>query len=103
VARCQSHTSWVYFILIKVTGVAFDLSKCSDGVYRFISVGEDTRICFWDFSIAGLHRKKYFTNSMPRAMSRMEIRQKDQVTYHEAPLKSQVPIIEALIVDFRLT
>ncbi|KAI8815309.1 WD40-repeat-containing domain protein [Cladochytrium replicatum] len=51
VARCQGHHSWV-------TGVSFDAHRCTDRSYRFGSVGEDTRLCLWDFSVSSLHRPK---------------------------------------------
>jgi catabolite repression protein CreC len=51
IARCQGHHSWV-------TSVAFDPWRCDDKNYRFGSVGEDCRICLWDFSVGMLHRPK---------------------------------------------
>ncbi|KAK3381401.1 WD40-repeat-containing domain protein [Podospora didyma] len=51
IARCQGHHSWV-------TSVAFDPWRCDDKNYRFGSVGEDRRICLWDFSVGMLHRPK---------------------------------------------
>ncbi|KAJ3105086.1 hypothetical protein HDU97_008490 [Phlyctochytrium planicorne] len=51
VARCQGHSSWV-------NGVAFDPYNCTERSYRFGSVGEDTRLCLWDFSVSSLHRPK---------------------------------------------
>ncbi|KAB5566881.1 catabolite repression protein creC [Coniochaeta sp. 2T2.1] len=54
IARCQGHHSWV-------TSVAFDPWRCDDKNYRFGSVGEDCRLCLWDFSVGMLHR--------PRAVS----------------------------------
>lgn len=54
VARCQGHQSWV-------AAVAFDPWRCDDRTYRFGSVGEDGRLCLWDFSVGMLHR--------PRAVS----------------------------------
>ncbi|ROT36275.1 WD40 repeat-like protein [Sodiomyces alkalinus F11] len=51
VARCQGHQSWV-------TSVAFDPWRCDDRNYRFGSVGEDCRLCLWDFSVGMLHRPK---------------------------------------------
>jgi len=41
-----------------VTSVAFDPWRCDDKNYRFGSVGEDCRICLWDFSVGMLHRPK---------------------------------------------
>lgn len=51
VARCQGHHSWV-------TAVAFDPWRCDGRNYRFGSVGEDTRLLLWDFSVGMLHRPK---------------------------------------------
>ncbi|KAK1759492.1 WD40 repeat-like protein [Echria macrotheca] len=51
IARCQGHHSWV-------TSVAFDPWRCDDKNYRFGSVGEDCRVCLWDFSVGMLHRPK---------------------------------------------
>lgn len=51
VARCQGHQSWV-------TSIAFDVWRCDDRNYRFGSVGEDGRLCLWDFSVGMLHRPK---------------------------------------------
>lgn len=57
VARCQGHHSWV-------ASVAFDPWRCDDRNYRFGSVGEDGRLCLWDFNVGMLHR--------PRAVSETE-------------------------------
>ncbi|CAK7265534.1 hypothetical protein SEPCBS119000_001560 [Sporothrix epigloea] len=54
VARCQGHHSWV-------TSVAFDPWRCDERVYRIGSVGEDSRLCLWDFSISMLIRPKVGT------------------------------------------
>ncbi|EPE10384.1 catabolite repression protein crec [Ophiostoma piceae UAMH 11346] len=54
VARCQGHHSWV-------TSVAFDPWRCDDRVYRFGSVGEDARLCLWDFNIGMLIRPRVAT------------------------------------------
>ena len=51
IARCQGHHSWV-------TSVAFDPWRCDEKSYRFGSVGEDCRICLWDFSVGMLHRPR---------------------------------------------
>ncbi|OMJ27588.1 Catabolite repression protein creC [Smittium culicis] len=54
VARCIGHESWV-------TSVAFD-NNLSDNPdeYRFSSVGEDSNLILWDFSLASLSRPKSF-------------------------------------------
>lgn len=51
IARCQGHGSWV-------TSVAFDPWRCDERNYRFGSVGEDCRLCLWDFNVGMLHRPK---------------------------------------------
>lgn len=51
VARCQGHQSWV-------TAVAFDPWRCDERNYRFGSVGEDCRLCLWDFSVSMLARPR---------------------------------------------
>ncbi|KAF4125651.1 WD40 repeat [Geosmithia morbida] len=51
VARCQGHQSWV-------AAVAFDPWRCDGRSYRFGSVGEDGRLCLWDFSVSMLHRPR---------------------------------------------
>ncbi|ORX92690.1 WD40 repeat-like protein [Basidiobolus meristosporus CBS 931.73] len=56
VARCQGHQSWV-------TGVAFDPWRCDEKNYRFGSVGEDTRLLLWDFSVNALHRPKGYSSN----------------------------------------
>ncbi|KAG6121401.1 hypothetical protein E4U13_004762 [Claviceps humidiphila] len=54
VARCQGHQSWV-------SSLAFDLWRCDERTYRFGSVGEDGRLCLWDFNVGMLHRPKTLT------------------------------------------
>jgi len=66
IARCQGHNSWV-------TGVKFDpfvinttpssTSALVETTYRFGSVGQDTQLLLWDFSVNNLSR--------PRTMSTM--------------------------------
>ncbi|CAG8551522.1 2620_t:CDS:2 [Diversispora eburnea] len=51
VARCQGHQSWV-------TAVSFDPWRCDERNYRFGSVGEDTKLLLWDFSVNALHKPK---------------------------------------------
>jgi hypothetical protein len=51
VARCQGHHSWV-------SDVAFDPWRCDDRNYRFGSVGEDGRLCLWDFAVGMLTRPR---------------------------------------------
>ncbi|KAI1338775.1 WD40-repeat-containing domain protein [Xylariaceae sp. FL0016] len=51
IARCQGHESWV-------ASVAFDPWRCDEKNYRFGSVGEDCRLCLWDFNVGMLHKPK---------------------------------------------
>ncbi len=85
-ARFQGHSSWV-------TTVSFDQSQCTDKTYRFISGGDDTLLCFWDFSSVGLARPKGST--MPRTKSKMNL---EGPTIHELLTKSEVPILEPLVI-----
>lgn len=41
-----------------MTSVAFDPWRCDEKNYRFGSVGEDRRLCLWDFSVGMLHRPR---------------------------------------------
>ncbi|KAJ2905621.1 hypothetical protein MKZ38_004915 [Zalerion maritima] len=59
VAYCAGHKSWV-------NSVAFDPWRCDERNYRFGSVGDDCRLCLWDFNVGMLHR--------PRASSIMQHR-----------------------------
>ncbi len=49
VARCHGHSSFV-------SGVAFDRWRCDEYNYRFGSIGEDSRLCLWDFALSALHK-----------------------------------------------
>ncbi|RYP63330.1 hypothetical protein DL769_007002 [Monosporascus sp. CRB-8-3] len=51
IARCQGHQSWV-------RSVAFDPWRCDEKNYRFGSVGEDCRLCLWDFNVGMVHTPK---------------------------------------------
>ncbi|KAF9435391.1 hypothetical protein BGZ76_006398, partial [Entomortierella beljakovae] len=55
IARCQGHQSYV-------TGVAFDPWRCDERNYRFGSVGEDTKLLLWDFSVSSLPKPKAATS-----------------------------------------
>ncbi|CAO3623480.1 unnamed protein product [Cunninghamella echinulata] len=57
VARCHGHKSWV-------TGVAFDVKKCYENIYRFASVGEDCKLILWDYSTTTLHKPKVKINTI---------------------------------------
>ena len=66
VARCQGHQSWV-------SGVAFDPWRCDDRNYRFGSVGEDGRLCLWDFNVGMLHRPRAVSQPMAHICWRCEV------------------------------
>lgn len=51
VAWCKGHKSWP-------SAVAFDPWRCDDRNYRFGSIGEDCRLCLWDFNAGMLARPK---------------------------------------------
>lgn len=62
VARCQGHRSWV-------TGVAFDPHRWDEQNYRFVSVGEDCHLIFWDFSLSALQKPKHSRGISPTCSS----------------------------------
>ncbi|CAJ2505475.1 Uu.00g128690.m01.CDS01 [Anthostomella pinea] len=62
IARCQGHQSWV-------ASVAFDPWRCDEKNYRFGSVGEDCRLCLWDFSVGMLHKPKTASNRQRGSVS----------------------------------
>ncbi|TPX45366.1 hypothetical protein SeMB42_g04028, partial [Synchytrium endobioticum] len=86
VARCQGHQSWV-------SAVAFDPYRCTDRSYRFASVGDDGRICLWDFSVSSLHRPRGVTMRRSRVDSdrRVEV-------FHHAPPRREVSMLEPSMV-----
>jgi WD40 repeat protein len=51
VARCVGHHSWI-------SAVEFDRWRCDERSYRFGSVGQDGRLCLWDFNIGMLRRPR---------------------------------------------
>jgi len=51
VARCQGHSSWINFIM-------FDKYNSLDRCYRFGSVGEDTKLLLWEFSVNTIRRPR---------------------------------------------
>ncbi|KAL3898060.1 MAG: hypothetical protein SGCHY_003000 [Lobulomycetales sp.] len=58
VARGQGHSSWI-------TSVAFDPWRCTDRSYRIGSVGEDTKLCLWDFNVSSLYIPKPVFREIP--------------------------------------
>ncbi|KAI9208329.1 catabolite repressor protein [Polychytrium aggregatum] len=83
VARCQGHSSWV-------TSVAFDPYRCSDRSYRFGSVGEDAKLCLWDFSVSSLHRPRTHHTLMRRLPTETE----RKCNVHELASRRDVSVIE---------
>lgn len=91
VARCQGHQSWV-------TSVAFDPWRCDDRNYRFGSVGEDCRLCLWDFNVGMLHRPKavrfVWAPDFPassREPRRGGVRPKKLTCQHRLPFITEAP------------
>lgn len=75
--------------------MAFDGWKCTDRHFRFGSVGEDSRICLWDFGLSSLRRKK--TLSISRVKSYTAV--PDDTVFHPTPSKKDVPMIEPVVVS----
>ncbi|KAI5464711.1 WD40-repeat-containing domain protein [Mariannaea sp. PMI_226] len=115
VARCQGHQSWV-------SAVAFDPWRCDDRSYRFGSVGEDGRLCLWDFSVAMLHRPKaqsvrhrgsissrYTTlqraetgntsNSRLRSDSNLEAEDEEGTIAHPVEPRARIPMLPPVLVS----
>ncbi|KAK9345085.1 WD40-repeat-containing domain protein [Lipomyces starkeyi] len=108
VARCQGHQSFV-------TSVAFDPWRCDERVYRFGSVGEDCRLCLWDFSVKSLHRPRgnthrgsvssYYSSNTKNWSDRQSLRSsrnrsdsnvvaiEDEEAYHPIATKASIPIL----------
>ena len=86
------------FFLSKPTSVSFDQFKCTDRHFRFGSVGEDTRLCLWEFTTHSLRRSK--TLSMSRAKSLQELSSSTASGFviHTVSPKNAVPIIEPILV-----
>ncbi|KAH7019420.1 WD40-repeat-containing domain protein [Ilyonectria destructans] len=112
-ARCQGHQSWV-------SAVAFDPWRCDDRNYRIGSVGEDGRLCLWDFSVGMLHRPKaqsvrhrgsissrYTTlqraetgntsNSRLRSDSNVEAEDEDLDVSHPVEPRSRIPMLPPVL------
>ncbi|ORY37727.1 hypothetical protein LY90DRAFT_420710, partial [Neocallimastix californiae] len=54
VSRCQGHSSWINFIM-------FDKYNFLDRCYIFGSIGEDTKLLFWEFSVNTIRRPRSVT------------------------------------------
>lgn len=83
VARCQGHTSWVQ-------NVAFDPWKCEleQGNYRFGSVGDDCRLCLWDFDPAMLHRSRVCLTASFFYILKLNI-PLTKISFQHGPLRSR--------------
>ena len=86
VARCQGHASWVQ-------AVSFDAHRCTDRIYRFMSVGDDTRLCQWEFSSSTLHSRSNTLRDLRKEESSEPI-------IHERKSKTEVPFLEPIFVRF---
>ncbi|WZH49055.1 WD40-repeat-containing domain protein [Fusarium acuminatum] len=115
VARCQGHQSWV-------SAVAFDPWRCDERNYRFGSVGEDGRLCLWDFSVGMLHRPKAqsvrhrgsvssrytalqraetatTSNSRLRSNSNLETEDEDMAIAHPVEPRARIPMLPPVLVS----
>jgi len=90
VARCEGHQSWV-------TGLSFDQYKCDDKIYRFGSVGEDTKLLVWDFSVGALSRPRSQSGHRKQSLSKNSSLKppRSDPLVHSSPLSSQPAIIES--------
>lgn len=104
VARCEGHQSWV-------NDVAFDQFRCDEEMYRCGSVGEDSRLLLWDFSVNALNRPRSVSMTRPRSVSSLpqsttsvlSTGSKNRGSYQvmhvvEALPMSEVPIMEPVVV-----
>ncbi|GKT98105.1 hypothetical protein FLAG1_00883 [Fusarium langsethiae] len=103
VARCQGHQSWV-------SAVAFDPWRCDERNYRFGSVGEDGRLCLWDFSVGMLHRPKAHdvlrdaraetattSNSRLRSNSNLDIEDEETAIAHPVEPRARIPMLPPVL------
>lgn len=90
-ARCQGHNSWV-------TSVQFDRFRCTERVYRFGSVGEDGRLCLWDFGMHSLHRPRGTVKRMRTADGGTENRLE---VVHPVLPRGDVAMIYPVVVGIR--
>ncbi|PHH86327.1 hypothetical protein CDD83_10409 [Cordyceps sp. RAO-2017] len=112
VARCQGHQSWV-------TGLAFDPWRCDDRNYRFGSVGEDGRLCLWDFGVGMLHRPKNaarqrvsisspsggrlradsasFVDGRPRLNPGFETEEEEDGIFHPVEPRARIPMLPPVL------
>ncbi|KIR68704.1 WD-repeat protein [Cryptococcus bacillisporus CA1873] len=107
IARCQGHSSYV-------TCIAFDpqSNNPSSRAYRFVSVGEDGKLLFWDYSPAAVHkpRQHHPNNSVQRdaAASSMTVNiidhsrshtpaERTSGRFHAAPSRKSVPTLQPIM------
>ncbi|KAI9032176.1 WD40-repeat-containing domain protein [Hyaloraphidium curvatum] len=86
VARAQGHQSWV-------TSVQFDRWRCTDRVYRFGSVGEDARLCLWDFGMHSLHRPR---GTMKKVRGGEQAESKHEIVHPVIP-RGEVAVIYPVV------
>ncbi|KAF5718644.1 putative WD40 repeat [Fusarium globosum] len=95
--ECQGHQSWV-------SAVAFDPWRCDERNYRFGSVGEDGRLCLWDFSVGMLHRPKAraetatTSNSRLRSNSNLDTEDEELAIAHPVEPRARIPMLPPLQV-----
>ncbi len=89
----------------KISAVSFDPYKCTDRSYRFGSVGEDAKLCLWDFTVSSLfnHQKAIKKHQQPnsaraQSLRKLSVGTKDEVV-HEVLGKTQVAVLEPLMVN----
>ncbi|KAF5574942.1 putative WD40 repeat [Fusarium pseudoanthophilum] len=98
--ECQGHQSWV-------SAVAFDPWRCDERNYRFGSVGEDGRLCLWDFSVGMLHRPKAraetatTSNSRLRSNSNLDTEDEEMAIAHPVEPRSRIPMLPPVLSIFR--
>ncbi|RXK35770.1 hypothetical protein M231_06956 [Tremella mesenterica] len=106
VARCQGHSAFV-------TSITFDSSSKEGRGYRFASVGEDGKLCLWDFSAASLHRPRHHhTNTshhkippgsvlslaaQTQSQSQLPIEQGTSGRYHAVVPKNEVAMLQPVM------
>ncbi|KAJ1829328.1 hypothetical protein LPJ56_000427 [Coemansia sp. RSA 2599] len=98
VARCVGHESWV-------RSIAFDpLGHEDESTYRFMSVGEDSRLIVWDFSLAGLHRPRLSAKPLSSGMSLREhlsgrpgVEDSPSDIVHPRMPRDTVPVLQPLV------
>lgn len=92
VARCQGHSSWV-------TSLMFDKYNSVNRFYRFGSVGEDTKLLLWEFSINTIRRPR---SSIRK--SKIDLDKSSVSIDHEVLPRNEVslviPIVSKVIYEY---